>query len=635
MLRGIQKASSNWLGKSIMTVVLGLLVVSFAVWGIGDIFRGFGLSALAKVGRTEIGIEQFRQMYLERVQQISRETGRSVSMDQAKALGFDRQVLGQLVAETALDERARQLGLGVSDAEVASYIMADPGFRGLSGQFDRARFEAAVRQAGLNEARFVAEQRRQMLRRQIIDTIAGQMIVPKSAIEAMHRFNNEERAIEYVVLDRAQAGTIAPPSPEILAKYFEDRKALFRAPEYRKLTVVMVTPAEVAKSLIIPDEEAKRIYEQRRARYATPERRHIQQIVFPRWEEAHAAAARIAQGTSFEALATERGLQAKDIDLGTLPKSAIVDRAVADAAFSLNAGTVSAPVEGRFGTALIRVDKIEPEQSRSYEQVAAEIKQDAALERARGEVSSLRDKLEDSRAAGDTLAEAAQKLKLQVRAVEAIDRSGRGPDGTPISDLPKAAELVPVVFATDVGVESDPLQAEGGGYLWYDGVGVTPSRERSLEDVKNEVEIRWRNDEIATRLKAKAEALTEKLKSGPAFKDVAAADRLKLETATGLKRGNPTETFSAQALDAVFRTPKDAAGSAQGEQATHWIVFHVTDVTVPKLDMTSVETKRLSEALRSSLANDLLGEYAERLENEIGVTVNPNALSQATGGGTN
>ena len=635
MLRGIQKASSNWLGKSIMTVVLGLLVVSFAVWGIGDIFRGFGLSALAKVGRTEIGIEQFRQMYLERVQQISRETGRSVSMDQAKALGFDRQVLGQLVAETALDERARQLGLGVSDAEVASYIMADPGFRGLSGQFDRARFEAAVRQAGLNEARFVAEQRRQMLRRQIIDTIAGQMIVPKSAIEAMHRFNNEERAIEYVVLDRAQAGTIAPPSPEILAKYFEDRKALFRAPEYRKLTVVMVTPAEVAKSLIIPDEEAKRIYEQRRARYATPERRHIQQIVFPRWEEAHAAAARIAQGTSFEALATERGLQAKDIDLGTLPKSAIVDRAVADAAFSLNAGTVSAPVEGRFGTALIRVDKIEPEQSRSYEQVAAEIKQDAALERARGEVSSLRDKLEDSRAAGDTLAEAAQKLKLQVRAVEAIDRSGRGPDGTPISDLPKAAELVPVVFATDVGVESDPLQAEGGGYLWYDVVGVTPSRERSLEDVKNEVEIRWRNDEIATRLKAKAEALTEKLKSGTAFKDVAAADRLKLETATGLKRGNPTETFSAQALDAVFRTPKDAAGSAQGEQATHWIVFHVTDVTVPKLDMTSVETKRLSEALRSSLANDLLGEYAERLENEIGVTVNPNALSQATGGGTN
>src|SRR5215471_11703744 len=76
MLRGLRKASANWLGKAVMGVVMGLLIVSFAIWGIGDIFRGFGRSSLAKIGHTEIGIEQFRQIYNDRLQQISRQIGR-------------------------------------------------------------------------------------------------------------------------------------------------------------------------------------------------------------------------------------------------------------------------------------------------------------------------------------------------------------------------------------------------------------------------------------------------------------------------------------------------------------------------------------------------------------------------------
>src|SRR5690349_14971491 len=119
MLRGIRQASANWLGKTVMTVVMGLLVVSFAIWGIGDIFRGFGRSSLAKIGSTEIGIEQFRQLYNDRLQQLGRQLGRPISPDQARALGFDQQLLGQLVSETALDERARDLWLATSDAEVA------------------------------------------------------------------------------------------------------------------------------------------------------------------------------------------------------------------------------------------------------------------------------------------------------------------------------------------------------------------------------------------------------------------------------------------------------------------------------------------------------------------------------------
>src|SRR5690349_21243479 len=107
MLRGLRKASSNWIGKSIMFAVVAFLVVSFGIWGIGDIFRGNTRSAVAKIGGTEITGEQFRQLFNDRLQQLSRQIGRPITPQQARALGLDTRLLGQLVSEAALDDRAR------------------------------------------------------------------------------------------------------------------------------------------------------------------------------------------------------------------------------------------------------------------------------------------------------------------------------------------------------------------------------------------------------------------------------------------------------------------------------------------------------------------------------------------------
>src|SRR5712692_5363487 len=116
MLRGLRKASSNWLGKVVMATVVGFLVISFAIWGIGDIFRGFGRSTVAKVGGTEISIDQFRMLYNDRLQQITRQFGRPITTEQARAMGLDKLVIGQIVSEILLDHqfvqphRSRLLG---------------------------------------------------------------------------------------------------------------------------------------------------------------------------------------------------------------------------------------------------------------------------------------------------------------------------------------------------------------------------------------------------------------------------------------------------------------------------------------------------------------------------------------------
>jgi peptidyl-prolyl cis-trans isomerase D len=633
MLRGLRKASSNWLGKVVMAAVVGFLVISFAIWGIGDIFRGFGRSTVAKIGRTEITVEQFRVLYNDRLQQYARQLGRPIGVDQARALGLDRLVISQLVSEIVLDERARTLGLNLSDAEVAKQITTDPAFLGPNGQFDRFRFEQTIRNAGFTEARFVAEQRRRLLRRELANTVAAGLSAPKAMVEAVNRYQNEQRSIEYVLLDRAQAGDVPSPTPEELTKYFDERKILFRAPEYRRLVVVSLIPADQAKWIEISDAELKRAYEDRRTRYVTPERRHIEQIDFPDAEAAKAAADRVAAGTSFAEIAKELGKTDKDIDLGTVTKAGIIDRAVADAAFALKEGEVSAPVQGRFGTVLVQALKIEPEQVRPLEQVAGELKQELATARAKADMLGVYDKIEDARAEGKPLAEAAAMLKLEARTIDAVDRSGRDASGAPVN-LPDQQRLLAAAFTTDVGLERDPLQFQDG-YIWFDVAGITPARERPLDEVKEQAELRWREQEIATRLNTKATEILDKLKGGATLPDVAAVDHLTVQTLTGLKRGEASGPLSAGAVDAVFRTAKDAVGRADAAQQGEQVVFRVTDIVLPTLDAASEDAKRTVETLNRGLSEDVFGEYVAKLENEIGVTINQSALNQVITGGAN
>jgi len=634
MLRGIHKASSNWLGKAVLSVIMGLLIVSFAVWGIGDIFRGFGLNAVAKIGDTEISIEQFRQYYTDQLQQISRRLGRPITPDQARELGIDRQLLGQLVAEKTLDEHAKKLRLGLADADIAQRITGDPSFIGPNGKFDRSRFEQIIRQAGYSESRYVAEQRNVLLRRQIAQSVSGELPVPATTLAAINQFQNEKRTIEYLALASAQAGAVPQPTPEQLMKYFEDRKVLFRAPEYRKITLLALTPAAIAKPDAVAEADIKTYYDQHKASYGTPERRALRQIVFPNAEDAAAARERIAKGMSFADVAKERGMKDSDVDVGMVTKADVIDPVVADAAFALKPDEVSAPVKGRFGIALLQTGKIEPGTQKTYEEVAPQIKREMAESRAKSELGALRDKIEDERAAGSTLAETAKKLSLKSTTFDAIDRAGRGLDGKPLADLPKTPDVINAAFGSDIGVDTEALQIPGGGYLWFDVTGITPSRERTLDEVKDQVSSRWHDDEVAKRLQAKADDLLGKLKAGTAMAQLATETGVPVQTASDLQRRKPAGFIPAKAVDAVFKTPKGAPGSTEGETQTQRFVYRVTDVIEPKLDAASPEAKQLSTTLQSSYADDIIGEYIGRLENELGVTLNQSALNQVIGGGT-
>jgi len=630
MLRSMRKASTNWIGKSIMSVAVGGLIVSFGIWGIGDIFRGFGVFTVAKVGSTEISIDQFRNRYTDMLQQLSRQVGRPISSDEARSIGIEQQLLGQLIASAALDERAAKMGLGTSDAEVIKRITSDPAFRGFNGQFDQNVFLERIRELGFSEQGFVYDQRQGTMRRQIANAIAGDVLPPKTSSELIDRFRNEERSISYITLDASKAGDIPQPTQEQLAKYFADHKFTFRAPEYRKVLLMIVSQADIARTIEISDEDAMRVYTDRQSRYATPERRDVQQIVFANSDEAKKASERLAEGVSFEDLAKERNLTEKDTDLGLVTKADILDPAIANAAFGLSEGAVSAPVTGRFGTAIVRVVKIEPASTKSFAEVEADLKHDMAFDRAKDEVNKIRDKIDEEFGGGARLDEIAQKLNIPLRTIEAVDRTGHTPDGQMVGDLPPGPDVINAAFATDIGNENDPLPVKGGGFVWYDVANITPARDRTLEEAKDRVEMRWREEEIVKRLDAKTADIMDKLKSGTPLADIATAEQAKLETKSELKRES-TEPIPARAVAAVFRTAKDAFGSSEGPNPTDRIIFQVTDITIPSFDPASATAQGINNDLKNAYNVELMGQYVTRLENDVGFKINEAALSQAVG----
>ena len=613
-----------------MALVMAVLIVSFGIWGIADIFRGFGQSTLAKVGHTEISTNEFRQIYTDRLQQIGRQFGRPLTQEQARAFGFDRQVLTQTIAEAALDEKARQLGLNQSNAETMRVIFADPNFKGMNGQFDPARFQAIIRNFGYSEARYLADQRRVSLRRQLAGTISAGLMPSNTLLDALSQFQNEKRSVEYVRLGAAQAGTIDPPSPETLASYFDEHKAQFRAPEYRKIAFVAITPEEIGKWSDVSDEDAKKLFEQRKDRLGTPEKRQVAQIVFPNAEEAQAARGRIASGTSFEDIAKERNLSPADYDLGLVAKSGILDPAIADAAFSLPSGEVSQPVQGKFGVALVKVGVIQPAIEPDYASVAQDLKKEIAVSRARDQVTNLRDKMEDERGGGASVVEAAQKLGLTPVTIDAVDRSGKTPTGQPAANIPPGLDLVSQAFNSDVGVDNDALPYRGG-YVWYDVLAITPPRDRTLDEVKDKVEARWKDDQIAGRLKTKATDMVQKLDQGGKLADQAASIGVKVETATGLKREDSPPGVPSGLIAAAFRTAKDGAGQTPGSGGTEWLVFRLTDITDPPVDLNSDDMKKLKDQLTRALSDEQLALYVAKLEKEIGTSINESAFAQVTG----
>lgn len=629
MMDGIRKAGQSWLGKIVVGILFGILILSFAIWGIGDMFRQAGKQLVAEVGPTEITTLQFRDAWQQELQQVSRRIRRTLTADEARAFGLDKVVLDRMMTEAALNAEVKKYGLAISDATIAQAIQNDPTFRGANGQFDRFAFQEAVRNAGYTEQGFVTAQRGAYLRQQLTESVAGATNAPLAMREAIHRYRSEQRAIDYFTLEAAQAGEIAAPSEDELKKFYDANQASFRAPDFRAVNIVALTPDTIAKPADISDADAKTFYDRNIGRFGQPERRQIEQIPFTSPADAEAAANAMKSGKTFDAVAAEKNL--KPVDLGNVMKSDLIDPTVAEAAFALKEGETSGPINSRFGAIVLRVNKITAGVVRPFEEVAGAIKADLARLKARDAIQDLHDKVEDQRASARPLIEIARDMTLTLEAIPAIDRQGRDAKGQ-LVPLPDREALLKAIFASDIGVDNEAVSSRDGGYIWFDVTGTTPSRDRTLDEVRPVLIEAWKADETANRLAKKAAEYAKAINSGKSVADVAREAGVEARNAIGLTRGAEDKPdLSQAAISQAFGTKIGEAAPAVGKTQASRIVLKVTSAIVPNFDPNSEESKKLEDQIRAALSEDMLLGYVANVQKTLGTKIYDSNLRLALG----
>jgi peptidyl-prolyl cis-trans isomerase D len=630
MLGAIRNAAQGVIGKAIMTVVMGLIIVSFVIWGVGDMLRGFTASTIASVGGEKISAQEYRFVYQRTLQQYQRRLRRPFTNEEAREIGLDRAVLQRLLSEAAIDEETRKLGLDISENALNDMVTSNPSFRNKSGAFDPALFAGALRDMDMNERGFFSDLRKQTLRQFIVAALATGIAAPKAEVKAEADYEGQTRSVEYLLLPASAAGDIATPSEDALKTFFNDRKSSYRAPEYRAMNVLTLEPETIANPAEVSDADAEAAYERlagKDPRFGAPEKRDLQQIVFPNDADAEAAEAKLKAGVSFDDIVKERGLKPEDTDIGETTKEAMLDKPEADAVFALPQGGVSDVFKSQFGPVIVRVKSITPSTVKPFAEVEEDVKRQVSASRAGDKIQTLHDKIEDERVSGKTLIEAAKAVGLTAQSIPAVDARGDDPKEAPVN-LPDKPELLRAAFASDVGVDEAPLNTKDGGFVWFMITKIDPAHDLTFEEAKPEVEKEWRAEEVDKALAGKADDLVKQLGAGASIADVAKSAGVAAKSAVDIHRDEQTSLPGA-VVAAIFRQPADGAGSAAAADGR--IVFKVTADRTPPVDFADPRVKEMASRLDASTRESLLDQYVAALLRSLGVVVHQDALQSAEG----
>ncbi len=365
-------------------------------------------------------------------------------------------------------------------------------------------------------------------------------------------------------------------------------------------------------------------YEARIDRFTTPETRTIEQLNFPDPDAARAAADRLAAGETFEALVAEQGRSMSDVQLGTFERETLPDQAIAEAAFSISVpGNTTGVVEGTFGPVIVRVTEITPQNTRSFIEVANQIRADLALAEAEAVLLDVHDAYEDARAGGATLQEAAKSQRLTPIIVEAVDRTGQTPEGEILRDLPESAQLIANAFDADINVETPPINIGTDGFLWFEVLDIVPARDRTLDEVRAQVIEDWKAGQAAVKLTELAEELRKRVSDGEELSAVAADQGLIIDTKYDIRRQDEDAVLGRAAVDAAFSGTQGLVAVADDAGGTAKVLMKVTGVVTPDSSGTASLPENVEQTLSRRMGDDMLTQAIVQMQEEFGVAYDP------------
>lgn len=621
MLQFIRSFAGSWVVK----ILFVLLILSFGVWGIGDMFRASTPTTVAKVGDVEIGQQALDQEFRRQMERLRPILGGNLTTEQAKRFGLLDQSLQSLIQRTLFDLAAADMGISVGPEVVRLRIADEPAFRNQQGQFDPDIFRSVLRNSQLTEDAYVAMIQRETARQLVAGAISAGLPPPQPLVQDLYRFRGEKRAAEVVTLPNASIGDVGVPDDATIKQAYEDHQVRFTAPEYRSLTVARLSPNVLVKDIRIDDAQLRKAYEERANEYGSPEKRNVQMVLV----DDEATAKQIAEAAKAKGLAEaakEAGLEPVTLDniaSDDLPE-------IGEAAFALEPGKTSDAVKSSLGWHVLAVTGVTPATTRSFEDVRDQLAEELKMEQALDSIYSIANRAEDQLASGASLDEVAQTQGLALTKIAAVDSTGKAPDGRDAApNLPGLKALLPTAFQLTNGSTSNLTEGDGGVFTAIRVDGVIPAAVRPLADVRDQVIADWQQEQRAERAAKKAEEIAASLKQGAdaAAQDIATqAGASFAMTAPFTRDAQSVQGLPGDMIAKLFAAKPNEVVSGNTPDAQ--IVARLKEIIPADPKAADADLAPVRASVEQGLGNDLVTEFTNALRGKYPVEIYPQRIEQ-------
>ncbi|MEM7653679.1 MAG: SurA N-terminal domain-containing protein [Pseudomonadota bacterium] len=623
MLQAMRGQAASWVVK----IILGLLIIAFAAWGINDVFLNQTVSTtVAEVDEREIEVQELQFRFRTEMQRLQPVFGNQLTEEQAVSIGLLDSALNRIVDETVLTQEASNKSIAISDEAVRRQIQNDPAFQDATGNFDRFQFQQILRQIGFNEPGYIAYMRQNLARALVTDSAAAGVRPPGAMTEQFVQRREERRRAETLIVTSDAVSAPAEPTQGELEAYYADNTSSFQAPEYRAVTFIDLSIDAFAAGIALQDGDVEAEYERTKDRLSPPSRRNVINIVLGDQEEAETVAAAIRSGETPQAAAEAAGTEASS--LGWQTRGEMLP-ALADAAFSLSAGEVSDPVDSPLGTHVLVIEEAEDQVIPSLSEVRDQIQLALARSLAVDRLIEAANALDDDLAGGLTLAEAAAKQNLELGSVDAIERSGLNQAGSVVLERPSSNRFLETVFQTPDGETSLLVETEESGYYVVTIDRVIPPAPRPLDAVISAVTAAILSERQATALADRAQEIAETLRSGVEISTLVesndglssfapdAVTRNETNVENGLSQSVVSQLFDAAISDVVV--------DAVGETAR---IARLTEVLPPTAEEAGAAETALNAELERALQIDVIDQLQTALRGRANVDVNQSIIDR-------
>ena len=607
-----------------LTLII-LLVLAFSVWGIGDIFRNYDVGTLARIGDREVDSQEFLFRYNREINRISNELERFVSNEEARDSGIDIQILTNLLVEKTLNSSADKMKLRPSDNSLTERLKNTNSFRNAFNQFDKNVFNQVLRQNGITEDLFFTMERDSIAQAQIYRALFENLNISKEFSNLIHRFQNEDRSVEYLVLN---TNTENVDSYEInnqeLLNYYNNNKDNYKSESKRDFTLLTLLKSEISSLIEVQEDIIKEIYENNVSDYETPEKRTYYVIPFNSSEEVNLALSNFKENTDINNIIVSRGLSLEDVLQSSLSLEEGLNDVISNKAFEVDKNILAGPVQGPFGPTLIYVTKIESSLKKTFLEVKEKIEQDYKSEETQDKIYEIYNIIEDQRAAGLTFEEIALENNLKLSQYSSVNNNGSNFSNSNI-DLTLRNSIIETIFDSDIGLEMDPLEDQNGNVVFIRVDNIDEERLLNFDNVQKEV----RSDIINQRQKKELEDISfqylddinNNINNLEQISDNLNVAILKRDN---LSRYSFDEVFSRSAVEEIFKTNVNKAFKANVGIGDSIIIGLVTKISIEEQKESDIEA--LNQRNEDNLKNELLIILTEELQKELSSEVYPERL---------